>query len=323
MTTVRVTPVLFRARLLRLENVKRRVGAQAPEDAASIVAETHVRTVDVGAAAKPRPRSEWVLHAVRPLTDRLVAVLGRRGVDPHAIVLTHTGVGLGAAALVAWGPQGWLWAAVLLQVKTLLDNLDGGVARATGRVTQLGRYLDSVLDAAVNLVLFAALALHGPGAWAWPLAALAAVALMLILSLDFNLERRYTALRSPSEGGGAREPPIGGPQRVFDLFRGVYAALFAPQDRALERLDDWLFQRLYGAPAARAGLDVRLAWSDLFSTASLVNLGLSTQYVALGLCLVLGVPFAYVYFVLAAFGYVLVVQAIRAARFVRYLAVSA
>ena len=310
-------------RLVRLGIVKRRVGAHGPEDATRIVGATVSRSIDVGAAAKPRPRSELLLHALRPLTDRLVAALGRRGVDPHAIVLTHTGIGLGAAVLVAWGPQGWLWAAVLLQLKTLLDNLDGGVARATGRVSQLGRYLDSVLDAVVNVVLFAALALHGPGVWAWPLAALAAVALMLILSLDFNLEQRYTALRSAAPSGAVREPPIGGPQALFDAFRGVYDAVFAPQDRALARFDDALFRRLYGAPPAQAGLDVRLAWSDLFSTASLVNLGLSTQYLVLGLCLALGVPFAYVYFVLAAFGYVIAVQAIRAGRFVRYLAVSA
>lgn len=303
--------------------MKRRVGAHGPEDTASIVVPSPSPAIDVAAAAKPRPRSEWLLHALRPLTDRLVAVLGRRGVDPHAIVLSHTGIGLAAAALVAWGPPGWLWAAGLLQLKTLLDNLDGGVARATGRVTQLGRYLDSVLDTLVNLVLFAALALHGPGTWAWPLAALAALALMLVLSLDFNLEQRYTALRSAAPSGPVREPPVGGPEPVFALFRGLYDLLLAPQDRALARADDWLFGRLYGAPPARAGLDVRLAWSDLFSTASLVNLGLSTQYLVLGLCLALGVPFAYVLFVLASLVYVVVVQAIRALRFVRYLAVPA
>ena len=278
--------------------------------------------VDVAAAAKPRPRSELLLRAMRPLTDALVAVLSRTGVHPHTIALAHGGLGVVAAASIALGPAGWLWAALLLQAKTLLDNLDGGVARATGRVTRTGRYLDSVLDTLVNLLLFAALALHGPGAWAWPLAALAALVLMLVLSLDFNLEQRYKALRSTDSGATPAEP-IGAPLRVYELLRGAYQALLAPQDRLLTGADAALFERQAGQPYDRAPLDVRLAWSDLFSTATLVNLGLSTQLLLLGLCLVLGVPFAYVWFVLACGLYVLVVQALRVWRFRRYLEVRA
>jgi len=278
--------------------------------------------VDVAAAAKPRPRSELLLRALRPLLDALVGVLGRTGVHPHAIVLTHAGLGVVAALLIALGPTGWLWAALLLQVKMLLDNLDGGVARATGRITRTGRYLDSVLDTLVNLLLFAALALQGPGAWAWPLAALAALVLMLVLSLDFNLEQRYKALRSTAAGRVPAEP-IGAPVQVYQLLRGAYEALLGPQDRLLARADEALFERLAGQRYDRAPLDVRLAWSDLFSTATLVNLGLSTQLLLLGLCLVLDVPFAYVWFVLASGLYVLAVQALRVWRFLRYLQVRA
>ncbi len=273
--------------------------------------------MDVAAAAKPRPRSEVLLRALRPLTDALVGVLGRAGVSPQAIVLAHASLGLVAVVLVARGPSGWTWAAVLLQLKTLLDNVDGGVARATGRVTRMGRYLDSVLDTAVNLLLFAALAMHGPGVWAWPAAVLAALVLMLTLSLDFNLERRYKALRGGE--GEAGDEPIGAPIALYRRVRGLYEAVLAPQDRWLARADEALFQRLAAVPYAQAPLDVRLAWSDLFSTATLVNLGLSTQLLVLGLCLVLGVPFAYVWFVLAAGLYVLVVQALRVWRFRRYL----
>ena len=262
------------------------------------------------------------MRALRPLTDALVVPLGRTGMDPQAIVLTHASLGMLAALLVAAGPSSWLWAALLLQCKTLLDNLDGGVARATGRVTRMGRYLDTVLDMLVNLLLFAALALHGPGLWAWPLAALAALVLTLVLSLDFVLEGRYTALRgrdvTPDD-----DLPIGAPLPLYRLVRGIYQLVLAPQDRALTRLDARLFRRLAGVSEARAALDVRLAWSDLFSTGTLVNLGLSTQLLVLGLCLVLGVPFAYVYFVLASGLYVLLVQGLRAWRFRRYLGAGA
>lgn len=275
--------------------------------------------VDVAAAAKPRPRSELLLYALRPLTDRLVLALGRLGVDPQAIVLSHAAVGIAAAVLVARGPDGWLLAAVLLQVKTLLDNLDGGVARATGRVTLTGRYLDTVLDTLVNLALFGAIALHGPGAIAWPLALAAAVVLMLVLSLDFNLERRYVALRRDATPAG--DVPIGAPEPIYRLLRTTYERVLAPQDRALARLDDALFRRAAGTGRAAAALDVQLAWSDLFSTASLVNFGLSTQLLVLGVCLALGSPFAYVWFVLACGGVAAALQGLRLVRFRRYLEV--
>jgi archaetidylinositol phosphate synthase len=278
--------------------------------------------VDVTAAAKPRPRSEVLLRLLRPLTDALVGVLGRWGVDPLAIVVTHATLGLLAAAAIALGPTGWWWAAGLLLVKMLLDNLDGGVARATGRVTRMGRYLDSVLDLAVNIALFAALALHGPSGWAWPLAVAAALTLMLVLSLDFNMEQRYKALRSDAAGPES-DDPIGAPLPLYLSVKGVYDAVLAPQDRSIARLDDALFATLAGHERAAAPLDVRLAWSDLFSTASLVNLGLSTQLLVLGVCLVVGQPFAYVWFVLACGAYALALQAVRALRLHRYLGARA
>jgi phosphatidylglycerophosphate synthase len=273
--------------------------------------------VDVAAAAKPRARSEVLVRTLQPTADALVSVLGRAGVHPHAIVLTHGVLGMVAAGLVASGHEGWPLAALLLVIKMLLDNVDGGVARATGQVTRTGRYLDSILDTLANLALFAALALHGPGAWAWPLAALAAAILMLVLSLDYNLEQRYQALRTSA--AAEDDTPIGAPLAVYRVVRGLYDAVLAPQDRWIARADETAFRRLAGTPAALAPLDVRLAWSDLFSTITLVNLGLSTQLLVLALCLVLGVPFAYVWFVFASGAYALGVQALRIWRFRRYL----
>ena len=42
------------------------------------------------------------------------------------------------------------------QLKTLLDNADGQLARLTGSTSAFGRYLDSELDLLVNAALFAA-----------------------------------------------------------------------------------------------------------------------------------------------------------------------
>lgn len=281
--------------------------------------------IDAAAAPKPRPRSELLLRLLQPVATAGVRVLARVGVDPQAVVWAHSAVGLGAAIAIAVGGQpAWWTAAALLQVKTLLDNMDGGLARATGRVTQMGRYLDTVLDTLVNAALFAALALHGPGLWAWPLAAGAYLLLMAMLSLDFNLERRYRALRV-GVADDADHPP-GAPERWLAAFRGFYDAVLRPQDELVARLDAAAFERLRlasggtGAAPETPPLVDRLAWNDLWSTATLVNLGLSTQLLVLGVCLVVGQPFAYVVAVYAMAAYVVAVQALRARRFRRHLA---
>jgi phosphatidylglycerophosphate synthase len=255
------------------------------------------------------------MAAIQPLANVGVRALARTGIDPLAVVSVHGLLGFAAALLIATGsePQ-WLLAALFLQFKTLLDNIDGGLARTTGHVTQMGRYYDTVIDLAVNVALFAALARHGPTG----LALLAFVALTVMLSLDHNLERLYRDQRKPPPSGPATTS-IGAPAGLFALFRGVYRLLLAPQDRGIERLDRWLFARLYHAPLTDAPLEYRLAWSDLFSTATLVNLGLSSPMLALGVSLVLGRPFWYVLLVLAQLGYVVCVQILRVVRFRRYL----
>lgn len=263
-------------------------------------------------AAKPRPRSELVMRVIQPVADDGVRRLARAGVRPHTVVLTHTAVGLVAAALLAtpaWA--GWVAAALLLQVKTLLDNMDGGLARVTGQVTVMGRYLDTLMDLVVNAALFAALARHGPAA----LALVAWLALTLILSVDHVLEQRYRTLRSP-----VAEPTHNGAAGIVVAFlRGTYDLLLGTQDRALSALDRAAFRRIAGVPEEQAPLDARLAWSDLFSTASVVNFGLSTQLLLLGICAAVGHPFAYVWLVFAQLLSLVALQAVRVVRFRDYL----
>ena len=212
-----------------------------------------------------RAGRELVLELVfRPLSNVLVPVLRRLGISPPAVVLANAATGLVAAA-------------VLLQLKTLLDNTDGQLARATGQATLAGRYLDTIADLVVNAAVFAALG-YVTGR---PLLALAGfVALTLLLAADFNATKLYRhALGEPTE-----ELPATG-ARAERILASIYAAVFAPLDRALRALAVGRFQ-------GRGGYDA-------FTVTALANLGLSTQLAALGLCLVLGVPSAYIWFVLA------------------------
>jgi archaetidylinositol phosphate synthase len=242
----------------------------AGRDAAEVLSMTH---------GKARPAREWAAESVfRPLAARLLPVLARRRVNPLHVVLTHTALGVLAGALLRRGHR--VTPAALLQVKTLLDNLDGQLARATNQTTETGRLLDSQMDVVVNAAVLTGLAGH----WGLPLTGLQS----LILSVDYLWERDHRAAR----GEVFRAPPAqaGDDPRVLAALRLGYALYFSPQERVLERVFEARLRRITGqAPSAA---DRRAYTPRTISTVA-ANLGLSTQLLALGGGLLLGRPRLY------------------------------
>ena len=80
---------------------------------------------------------------IDPPLDRLGRRLAHLGVTANAITWTGFAVGMGAWVLLALGNYGGALTCILLN--RLGDGLDGAVARH-GRVSDLGGYLDIVLD---------------------------------------------------------------------------------------------------------------------------------------------------------------------------------
>jgi archaetidylinositol phosphate synthase len=235
----------------------------------------------LAASRKPRHGRELLCEGVfRPVAHVLVLALAPLRVPPPLVAAASGAAGLAGAVELARGHL--LAAAVLVQLKTVLDNADGQLARLTGRTSAFGRYLDSELDLLVDAAVFAALGWRSgrPG-----LALAGFVALTLVLSVNFNAERL-------SRGAGA-EPDGGG--RPTALLRLVYRLVYAPQDRAAE----WL--------AAR-----RPALAGPASVAVLANLGLSTQLAVLGACLAAGRPLLVAWLALAELGLVAVLALRRA-----------
>ena len=208
-------------------------------------------------------------------------------------MLANGAAGVAAVYFVVKGEL--LGAALLLQLKTLLDNADGQLARRSGRTSAFGRYLDTEVDLLVNAALFAALG-HVTGEWL--LAAASFVALTLVLSADFNEDVLHRRAHGETV---VTEPPTAGEARPSCWLAGIYRAVFAPQDRAFQGFAEKRLARLLEGvsdPALR--LEAKHAYHDGFSSAVLANLGLSTQLAILGLCLVLSVPEAYLWFTLAS-----------------------
>jgi phosphatidylglycerophosphate synthase len=85
----------------------------------------------------------WARARIDPLLDRLGRRLAAAGASANTVTFAACGVGLLAALAIAGG---YFWLGlVLMLVSRLGDGLDGAVAKVYGK-TDLGGYLDIVLD---------------------------------------------------------------------------------------------------------------------------------------------------------------------------------
>ena len=263
---------------------------------------------------KARPRVEYVSeYFFRPVAHLCVLLLLPLRVQPTWLVVFHTCLGVLAGALIAGGEL--VWAAALIQIKTVLDNADGQLARASGMTTETGRYLDTEGDFIVNAALFAGLgALTGQ----WLLALLAFAVFTLLLSVDFNWEYQYRTER----GEGFRAVPDSSfeNQVVLGILQRFYEIVFKPQDLWIRRVSEARFAALYTRyPNEAARAAARLAYFDADSLLVLANLELSTQLLILGICLVLGAPAAFLWFVMLCGAAVIGLQLRREARAITVL----
>ena len=201
-------------------------------------------------------------YAFRPLAHVVVLALAPLRVPPPAVVLASTAGGLAAA--VELGRGRFVVAALLVQLKTVLDNADGQLARLTGRVTAFGRFLDSECDLVVNAALFAA---AGYATGRPVLAAAGFVSVTAVLSVNFNLERL-------ARGASASSDP--------SVLGRAYAVLYGWQDTVVERLVE---HRLRDADEA-----ARAAYHDAATVRILANMGMSTQLLLFGVCIAAGHP---------------------------------
>jgi phosphatidylglycerophosphate synthase len=193
----------------------------------------------------------------RPLAHLVVLALLPLRVPPPAVVLAGTAAGFASAVELARGD--YALAALLLVLKTVLDGADGALARASGRITAFGRYLDSECDLLVNAALAAAIG-YATGQFALALAAF--LASTAVLSVNYNLRRLYLRER------GIEEEPLPVTGRAARATHRFYELVYGPQDRAVE----WFVHR-FRVTYDRTALTV------------LHNLGLATQHTIIAACL--------------------------------------
>ncbi len=137
------------------------------------------------------PRLRRVKHGytrgARSLAGRSVTSLARTGVTPNVLTTTGVSLCLAASVLVPFEEHAkllvfWLAAGIFV-VGSLLDILDGALARVGGKTTPFGAFIDSTTDRVGEGAMLAAIALvfsrHGRD-WAVVLAVAAVVGSFLV-----------------------------------------------------------------------------------------------------------------------------------------------
>lgn len=144
----------------------------------------------------------------RPISTRMTRLLLRFGwVRPIHATLAAAFVGLSMAwCLFFGGSAGLLVGGVLFQIASIIDGVDGEMARATLRSSDRGATLDSVIDSVTNLFFFAGLSFNlsqqgvdyagiagtiGFSAFALGLILLGAYAYKVEGSINFEAVKRY------------------------------------------------------------------------------------------------------------------------------------
>jgi CDP-diacylglycerol--glycerol-3-phosphate 3-phosphatidyltransferase len=168
---------------------------------------------------------------LQPILMPTVRLLAHRGVSPNQVTLAGLILALSAAWLVVLG---WHVAAgMLFLFASMLDLLDGLLARIAHRATDFGAVLDSALDRVSEGIMFAAIAYHFASNGQAGAVSVVVLA-MLGGMLTSYLRARAEALGLSCKGGVASRP-----ERVLVITVGLVFGLLLQAIYLLTLLGFW------------------------------------------------------------------------------------
>src|SRR5574337_697014 len=160
-------------------------------------------------------RRRRIRQAVEPYAARLA----RTGLSPD--MLTVAGFGVSIVAGLLAGLQLWLAAGLVSVFGAAFDMLDGAVARATGRTSRFGAFLDSTLDRWGEGVVYAGIV---AGAVLVRPAPATAAAVLAALAMSSAFMVSYSRAKAESLGWQGEVGIAPRPERVAILGLGLIAA---------------------------------------------------------------------------------------------------
>jgi CDP-L-myo-inositol myo-inositolphosphotransferase len=154
---------LFGSELIPAALLRRRGrGQDVQEDGATIqLSDPNATALLLEKTGKPSdgPVSRWIN---RPISRRISALLlNWPGIRPLHATICCALLGIAMfAAFIFGGERGLILGGILFQVASLLDGVDGEIARVTFRTSERGAALDSAIDMAMNLLFVLGLTIN-------------------------------------------------------------------------------------------------------------------------------------------------------------------
>jgi CDP-diacylglycerol--glycerol-3-phosphate 3-phosphatidyltransferase len=152
---------------------------------------------------------------VRPHVTRYLDAMGRAlskvGMTPAAMTVLGLAMVLAGSVMVATGrlvSGGWV-----IAVGSLLDGLDGAVARATGTVSAKGAFLDAAFDRVGEIATFGGLAFYLEGN--------ARLLLLIVLAVGGAMLVPYMRAKAEAEGMEGQGGLMGRTERLILFCSGL------------------------------------------------------------------------------------------------------
>jgi hypothetical protein len=231
-------------------------------------------------------------YVLRPIADLFVRILYPTSVTPNQVTIAAIVVGACAAFSYAVGDRLITFlAGILVTLKDLLDSADGQLARAKNLYSRRGRFIDSISDFVVDVLIFGAITFALSRSEASPDVILLGIAGLLGITLRvsyhvfyhvsyLHLDDLYQTNRLIEE---IREEDRKG-DRVALRLQQIFLLIYSWQDRLMFRLDEWSKTLLMGSMNIdRQELD-RLWYSDGIGLRLSGFLGFGTEFALLTVC---------------------------------------
>jgi len=186
-------------------------------------------------------------YLLRPTAGVLVSLLYRSSITPNQLTIAAIFAGMAAAYCYSLGqPMATILAGLLVTLKDILDSADGQLARAKNLYSRRGRFLDSIGDFLVDVLIFGAITVTLYRVYPLAGTILLGVAGLLGITLRvsyhvfyyvsfLHLEDRYLTNRLIEE---IRDEDRRGDPVALRLQK-IFVAIYGWQDKLMARIDDW------------------------------------------------------------------------------------
>ncbi len=90
--------------------------------------------------------------AIKRVFEPIALAMGRVGLTPNGLTLIGFAITVAGSVLV--GLQAWVVGGIVVFVGGVFDMFDGTLARATGKASRFGAFMDSTFDKAGEIIVF-------------------------------------------------------------------------------------------------------------------------------------------------------------------------